>query len=117
MLNNDQMKMIGEAILYSSMQFAIGSVEMSSKFSVKNFCKDEETLQNASDALRDYMIIGTVWTIGVCMFLYASFGMEGLYAGLITNLVIMIWIYTSYIKSFESAQKKYGVSYKPFLQL
>ena len=28
---------IGKAILFASMQFAIGSVEMSSKFSLKNF--------------------------------------------------------------------------------
>jgi hypothetical protein len=46
-------EMFGEAILLASMQFAIGSVEMSSKFSVKNFSKDQETLQNAADALSD----------------------------------------------------------------
>ena len=44
-------KLIGKSILFASMQFAIGSVEMSSKFSVKNFSKDQDTLQNAADAL------------------------------------------------------------------
>ena len=117
MLTNDQMKMLGEAILYASMQFAIGSVEMSSKFSVRNFCKDDETLQSATDALRDYMVIGTIWTIGVCMFLYASFGMEGLYAGLITNAAIMTWIYKSYMVSFKDAEKRYNLKHKPFIQL
>ena len=41
-------KTIGEAILFASIQFSIGSVEMSSKFSVMNFSKDQETLQNAA---------------------------------------------------------------------
>jgi hypothetical protein len=36
-LGENNMKMIGEAILLASIQFSIGSVEMSSKFSVKNF--------------------------------------------------------------------------------
>ena len=41
-------KAIGEAILFASIQFSIGSVEMSSKFSVMNFSKDQETLQKAT---------------------------------------------------------------------
>ena len=51
---------MGKAILFASMQFAIGSVEMSSKFSVKNFSKDQVTLQHAADALSDYIFIGVV---------------------------------------------------------
>ena len=60
--NHEYFEMLGEAILLASMQFAIGSVEMSSKFSVKNFSKDQDTLQNAADALSDYMKIGLMWT-------------------------------------------------------
>ena len=56
------------------MQFAIGSVEMSSKFSVRNFSKDQETLQNAADALADYLRIGIMWTIGVTVLFYAKHG-------------------------------------------
>ena len=47
------------------MQFSIGSVEMSSKFSVKNFSKDQHTLQNAAGALSDYMKIGLMWSFGL----------------------------------------------------
>ena len=53
----------GKAILFASMQFAIGSVEMSSKFSVKNFSNDQATLQNAADALSDYLKISIVYSI------------------------------------------------------
>jgi hypothetical protein len=85
MPNNDIIKMIGDSLLYGSIQFSIGSVELSSKFSVKNFSKDQETLENAIDALHDYIAISIIWTIGVCMILYSSHGYLGVAAGLVSN--------------------------------
>ncbi len=105
--NSFNMKMLGEAILHSSIQFAIGSVEMSSKFSVKNFSKDQETLQNAADALSDYMKIGIIWTIGVTIVLNCNYGLAGAITGILSNALIMIWIYISYDKAFKSATEKY----------
>ena len=102
----DIYKIIGKSILFASMQFAIGSVEMSSKFSVKNFSKDQETLQHAADALRDYIIIGFLWTIGTCLIFYTSYGVFGIVVNLITNLLIVLWIYLSYLQSFKSASIK-----------
>lgn len=103
------MKMLGEAILYSSIQFAIGSVEMSSKFSVKNFSKDQETLQNAADALADYLKIGLLWTIGVSILLFSNYGKAGAVIGFVANAIIIGWIYFSYIESFKQAAKKYNL--------
>lgn len=100
------MKVIGKAILFASMQFAIGSVEMSSKFSVKNFSKDQDTLQNAADALSDYIIIGLFWTIGTCMVFGASYGMIGLVSNIAANLAILMWIYFSYLNAFKAATVK-----------
>lgn len=105
--STDRMKMVGEAILFSSIQFAIGSVEMSSKFSVKNFSKDQETLQNAADALSDYMKIGILWTIGVGLMLYANYGCEGSIISVLANLAILTWIYVSYVQAFKAASEKY----------
>ena len=103
------MKMLGEAILYSSIQFAIGSVEMSSKFSVMNFSKDQETLQRASDALRSYIIIGVVWTIGTILALYAAYGFQGGWIGFVANAIMMGWIIVSYNNSFREAAKRYDL--------
>ena len=112
-------KLIGKSILFASMQFAIGSVEMSSKFSVKNFSKDQDTLQNAADALSDYLIIGMLWTIGTCLIFYANYRWNGVILNTIINFAIMYWIYWSYIKSFNSACVKYGLSqpimFKPYM--
>lgn len=101
--NENRLKMIGEAVLFSSMQFAIGSVEMSSKFSVKNFSKDQETLQNAADALADYIKIGFLWTIGTSLLLYANYNIEGVIASLVCNIAIIMWIYMSYLSAFKIA--------------
>lgn len=100
------MKMLGEAILYSSIQFAIGGVEMSSKFSVKNFSKDQDTLQNAADALSDYLKIGLLWTTGTSILLYCNYGIMGAIINILVNFLIMFWIYMSYIKAFNIAVEK-----------
>lgn len=100
-------KILGQAIFYSSIQAAIGSVEMSSKFSVMNFSKDQETLQNAADALRSYLYIAAMWTLATILVLYSQYGMSGAIAGFVANLVYVGWIYFSYIHSFKIAANKY----------
>lgn len=101
-----QMKVLGKAILFASMQFAIGSVEMSSKFSVKNFSKDQETLNNAADALSDYILISIFWTLGTSLVFFASYGMFGLFANVLANIGIIYWIWISYMKAFQMAVDK-----------
>lgn len=102
-MNKENMIMLGEAILLASMQFSIGSVEMSSKFSVKNFSKDQETLQNAADALSDYLKIGIMWTIGLSIMFYARYDKVGFAISIIMNMLIIAWIYFSYTKAFDIA--------------
>jgi hypothetical protein len=96
-------EVIGQSILLASMQAAIGSVEMSSKFSVLSFAKDQDTLQRAADALTSYLIIAAVWAIGTSMILYSEFGMIGLFYSMLTNIVIVGWIFGSYWKAFKIA--------------
>jgi len=103
---NPVLEMLGEAILFASIQFSIGSVEMSSKFSVKNFCSDQPTLQNAADALSDYLKISIIWTIGVIFLLYSKYKLVGAVAAIISNLVVILWIYFSYMSAFRSAMSK-----------
>ena len=104
-------KMLGNAILLASIQASIGSVEMSSKFSVVNFSKDQETLQGAADALTGYLLIAFIWTVGSCMISYGQYSTPGLVTSLVTNFVLVGWIYFSYLHSFRVAQKKYGLQF------
>lgn len=102
-------KILGQAIFYSSIQAAIGSVEMSSKFSVMNFSKDQETLQNAADALRAYLVVAGLWTLATILVLYSQYGTVGILVGLLANMAYVAWIYFSYVNSFRVAAKKYGL--------
>lgn len=102
-------KVIAKSIFYSSIQASIGSVEMSSKFSVMNFSKDQETLQRAADALKSYTIVGGVWTVGTMLALYASNAMYGAAIGLVSNMIMMGWIILSYIKAFKEAAARYDL--------
>ena len=108
--------LFGEAILLASMQFSIGSVEMSSKFSVKNFSKDQETLQNAADALSDYLKVALFWTLGLGILFYAKYNLQGFMMILLTNILIISWIYYSYISCFEIAANTYNLK-KPIISL
>lgn len=109
----DYAKLISKAIFYSSIQASIGSVEMSSKFSVKNFSKDQDTLDNAVDALKNYIWIASVWTVGTMLTLYASYGLIGIIVGLIANAVMMGWIIISYMIAFKDAAEKYNLKVPP----
>jgi hypothetical protein len=99
--------MLGEAIFYSSIQFSIGSVELSSKFSVINFCTSQAVLDNAAEALKGYIYVASLWMVGTALVMYAKYSWYGVLAGLIANLVCMLWIYFSYIYSFKIAAEKY----------
>jgi len=82
---------------------------MSSKFSVKNFATDQTTLNHAADALSDYILVATVWTLGSSLTLYASYGIAGLIASLIANILIVLWIVLTYISSFKYAVNRYNL--------
>ena len=104
-------KMLGNAILLASIQASIGSVEMSSKFSVVNFSKDQETLQGAADALTGYLVIAFIWTLGSAMISFGQFEWPGLITILIANIVLIGWIYFSYLYSFKVAVNRYGLKF------
>lgn len=102
----DLARIIGKSLFYASIQFSIGSVMMSSTFSVGNFAKDQETLDSACLALKNYLVIGLIWSIGTALVMYASYDRTGVVFALISNFGIMLWIYLLYIKSFKDASSK-----------
>ena len=105
-LNAPLVKIIGSALVYSSMQYAIASVALSSTFSTINFCKDQKTLQGASDCLVNYLQVGSVWMIGTVLVMFATYGLRGGFWALLTNLLIMGWVYRAYWRAFRIAAKR-----------
>jgi len=104
-------KALGEAIIFASIQFSIGSVEMSSKFSVMNFAKDQETLQNAAYALTDYLKIALLWVVGTSLIMFSNYSYVGLVINVFINSIIVGWIVYSYHICFIKAAEKYKLDY------
>ncbi len=102
-------KIIGVVALNSSIQFSIASAAMSSVFSVINFSKEQDILDNAADSLRGYMYIAAIWTMGNMLIQGSQSGRVGAIIALIGNLICISWIYASYIYAFKTAAKKYNL--------
>ena len=114
---NKFFKMLGNSILLASIQASIGSVEMSSKFSVVNFSKDQTTLQAAADALTGYLIIALIWTIGSAMICFGQYSYIGLVTSIIANFVLVGWIFFSYLQAFKIAAQRYNLQFPKLFQI
>jgi hypothetical protein len=112
---HENLKIIGKTILLSSIGFSVASVEMSSKFSVRNFSKDQTTLQRAADALDAYNLVGGLWALGVCFLMYGQYGMKGLVSSIISNTAVLLWINLSYLHAFRQAAKDEKLKYPKVL--
>ena len=100
-------KLIGKAVLLSATSFSIGSVTMSSTFSVENFSNTQEILQRAADSLVQYTWIALLWCAGCSSLLYASYGLQGLVISIVCNFAIIGWIWHSYVRAFRNAAEKH----------
>ncbi len=102
-------RVIGKSLFLGSLTTAIASVEMSSKFSVKNFSKDQKTLDHAKQALREYLMIGTIWLVATVLVQAAAYGLFGAATAIAANLMFMIWIYVSYQRAFREAAQTHNL--------
>jgi hypothetical protein len=102
--------LIGFAVMLASIQFSVGSVEMSSKFSVASFAKDQVTLQRAADALRMYLYIAILWTGACALVLFGAYGWIGACFALVSNFLVIAWIFASYFHSFKLACGRHNLA-------
>lgn len=109
-------KMLGNSILLASIQVSLGSCDLSSTYSVITCSKDQETLQNASDALTGYLVISLIWTIGSSMISYGQYGWSGLITCIVANLVLVSWLFFSYVNAFKVAAKRYNLEFPKLFQ-
>lgn len=104
-------KLIGQTILFATIQSIIGSVEMSNKFCLISVTKDQETLQRAADGLTLYIIFGLFWTLGNASYFYSVYKNSGLLYALISNIFMMVIIAGNYINLFYKASKQYNLKF------
>ena len=104
-------KIISKSLFFSSIVWSLGSVELSSKFSVINFAKDQATLDRARDALESFIVVASVWMAATVLSLYASHGWCGAFWALFFSSIITGSIILSYFKSFEQDAKEHNLTY------
>ena len=95
-----RMLVIGNSLLFAGIH-SLGAMEMSSKFSAARFSKDQVSHDLAVKAIRIYIILSVIWTVGNCLILYSEYGMFGLACALATNLAFALWIILSYISVYR----------------
>jgi beta-lactamase regulating signal transducer with metallopeptidase domain len=103
---NKWWKMVGSSLLLASIQASISSNEMSSRFSVINFAKDQATLNNAANSLTGYLLIAMIWTAGACMISYGQYGKQGLISCFIANMLMIGWVFGTYCYAFYVVVKQ-----------
>lgn len=115
MSEKSKLHLVGKAILYATVQIGFANLNLSSRFDLKHPSTDQQTLQNTSDSLEDYIKISLLWTIGVVLLFYEEYGWLGVWLSLTCNIAIILWMYFSYISVMDHVAKKYGLEYtKPF---
>jgi hypothetical protein len=105
-MDSQTLRVLGKAILLGALQSSIGSVELSSTYSVNNFSKDQATLQRAADSLTAYIVIGSLWTLGCMAILGAQYSAKGAFFAFAINGVMMLWLVCRYIRTFQQVTQR-----------
>jgi hypothetical protein len=100
---------LGKAILFSSIQLAIGALEMNDKFSVRISTTNQDMINEAFVALKDSIILSVFWLIISSFIFFEDYGIMGMMYNILGNLFFMIYMYTSYIRSLKVAARKYNL--------
>jgi hypothetical protein len=99
-------ELIAESLIFGSVQYSLASCLMSSVFSVRNFSKDQQTLNNAVGALCEFLKVAIVWFAITSALMYYSHGTKGFVVTFILTLVIVGWLTWIYEKAFREAACK-----------
>lgn len=102
-------KVVSRALFSATASFGIGSVELDSKISILNNVKNQEQLNHAVYALREYSIVVILWTTAVAFAMYANYGIRGALTGIFANMLILTWIVSTYSKTFNKLVDMYNL--------
>lgn len=80
-------EVLGKAILLSTVQLAIANIELGAVSDVK--------ITRRRD-LQRFMWVAAIWALGSVFLLYGQKGLEGAALALLSNVLVISYIYTSY---------------------
>jgi len=112
-MKRDVASLVGKSLFFASIQVALASIEMDSKFAIKTM-KDQNSLDHAVQSLKSYIIIAVVWTLASMLTLYSIYGSLGIFVGFITNFAVIMWLIITYKNLFNEVCKTNGLKCQNF---
>lgn len=102
-------KIIAMTLVVASIHAAISGIELPQQFLIKMMVKNQDDLQEAADSFAMYTVIASIWTLGSSILMLAEYGIHGLFAGLIGNIIVYTWMFIEYNALFNKLSKKYSL--------
>lgn len=96
----------GDAIIASTVQYALAGTEMTTRFDIIHYAKTQEVLEHAAEYLINYIKIGSFVGLFLVILYYYKYGKLAAIISLLTNILIMTSIYYSYLIAFEESAKR-----------
>jgi hypothetical protein len=100
---------IGQAIIFALVQLTLVGTESTSIYIASTTAKTQDKLNKFARSIRAYIFIGILWTAATCLVLSTQFGVKGVLMGLITNLLVMIYVYARYQGVLKEIATEYGL--------
>lgn len=97
-------------MLFASVQVAFASIELDSKFSISEI-KTQKRLDAAASHLKSYIFIAIFWTVASVLTQYSVYGVEAGFYTFIANIIVLLWIISSYKQMFEKIVEENNLKY------
>lgn len=107
-MKQETASLMGKSLFFASIQVALASIEMDSKFAIKTV-KTQDALDHAIHSLKSYIVISIIWTLASMFTLYSIYGTLGIFVGFITNFAVVMWIIITYKNLFAEVCKNNGL--------
>ena len=93
-------KVFSKALMLSTVQFGIVSIQLPNRFEEKHDLTDSLN-KKAIKSLEIYIDIAIFWTLTCCLFLYSLYGKVGLISALVSNALAMMLVFFLFRKAHD----------------
>lgn len=110
-LSKEGFILIGDVLIATTVQYVLANLEMTSRFNIVHFADKQNTLNHAANDLANYIKMSIVCAIALIVLYYFKYGIIAALICLLTNILVISSIYSSYDLAFKQSIKKTGMKY------
>jgi hypothetical protein len=111
MFSKEAFILLGDVLIATTVQYVLANLEMTSRFNIIHFANEQDILQHAADDLVNYIKISIMCCIGLVLLYFVKYGGVAAILCLITNILVVTSIYSSYILALEQSMKRNNLQY------